>query len=595
MTNGRGGSSPPAPTRSVQAQGSSLLSHVARFRLSVIAATAVAFLLRWLDLDRHGFWLDELFTVRAASRETWLGMLEELARDVHPPGYYALIRGLIGVVEPTEITLRLPSVLAGTLCVPAAAWLAHQLYGKEAGTVGAWLVATAPFLVLLDREARVNSLLDLVILGLLAATLSGIGRDLRWTRLAFLAAAAVQLHVFGYLAVATALLWVLIRRDEGLTLRLSALAVGVATAIPWWPTLFRQVEEFSADPWYLPPSWDTAGWLLWELSAQQAGIVGIIGIGLVLGLVRLTSPGHGLLAMAVLVFFAVPQLLSEAVAPVLRPRNVAVVVPLLCVVAGAGWRAVGPRSSGLALGSLAVVLCALSSHGRKLDPPHREDWREAAAVVAASWSHGDVLLANHAQLWRHYLPRAIYPTDLHGPVPDGVRRVWLLVGHDTPGAGLGKLGTLGETVFVAYHRHATVALAIRAWSPLPLDGHELPAPSSRDDAGLHLYWNATIRTRPLRLVGRCELGITGWGEAAAGVKPKLHAQVHAGEEMMAETWWDLGPSSARHTLPPLPAGLENTEVRLSISLINDDQAALPEGVTEDRNAHIEAILARCGP
>ena len=46
------------------------------------------------------------------------------------------------------------------------------------------------------------------------------------------------------------------------------------------------------------------------------------------------------------------------------------------------------------------------------------------------WAEGDVVVARHPQLWRHYLPEALVPTELDQPLPDGTRRVWLALAHD---------------------------------------------------------------------------------------------------------------------------------------------------------------------
>ena len=92
----------------------------------VLLAIVVGAGLRGWQLDREGLWLDELFTARVVGRESWAGLRAELAGDVHPPLYFALLRVWSSVAGTSDLALRLPSVLAGVGSIALVARLAKS-------------------------------------------------------------------------------------------------------------------------------------------------------------------------------------------------------------------------------------------------------------------------------------------------------------------------------------------------------------------------------------------------------------------------------------------------------------------------------------
>ena len=102
-------------------------------------------------------------TLRFATRA-----LPELAQNLIKPGengplYFAALRPWLMLAGPTEFALRFPSVLAGTLAVPAVYILAKRLAGARAALVAALLAATAPYLVWYGQEAKMYAALTLLI------------------------------------------------------------------------------------------------------------------------------------------------------------------------------------------------------------------------------------------------------------------------------------------------------------------------------------------------------------------------------------------------------------------------------------------------
>ena len=109
---------------------------MARSTLAVLlaAATVLAAAIRLWGLDAHGAWFDEAYY---AFLTGWGGPAEVMAAVLATPPsapLYALTLDLWTLVFGTsDLAIRLPSVVAGTLTVPAAAWLAHEATWRRHG------------------------------------------------------------------------------------------------------------------------------------------------------------------------------------------------------------------------------------------------------------------------------------------------------------------------------------------------------------------------------------------------------------------------------------------------------------------------------
>src|SRR6185436_15635846 len=137
-----------------------------------------------------------------------------------------------------EWALRFPSVVFGTLLVPATAWFAARWLGREARVPAAWLAAGAPFLVWYAQEARNYSLLMLCV-AVSGALLLELRERIDPARLAGYAAATLAGLLsnlsFVFLAPLHLGWWIGTPGRRGRRLLLTgALAVGfVLVLIPW--------------------------------------------------------------------------------------------------------------------------------------------------------------------------------------------------------------------------------------------------------------------------------------------------------------------------------------------------------------------------
>ena len=109
-------------------------------------------------------WYDEV--------KTWIGVQSSVSEMLlwrhhheHPPlSYMAVLAATRLRGSDDELTLRLPSLVAGILCIPTAFLLVRRIASPTAGLGAAWLVAVEPTLVDASQQARMYSLAALLVL-----------------------------------------------------------------------------------------------------------------------------------------------------------------------------------------------------------------------------------------------------------------------------------------------------------------------------------------------------------------------------------------------------------------------------------------------
>jgi mannosyltransferase len=128
----------------------------------------VAALLRFHNLGEQSYWNDEGNTLRLVGRAL-PDLIAAAGRDIHPPGYYLLLKAWHSLTGDTEFALRAFSALCGLLTVACVYQLGKLLFAAGAGVVAAFLLAINSFSVYYGQEARMYALLALVAVAALLA------------------------------------------------------------------------------------------------------------------------------------------------------------------------------------------------------------------------------------------------------------------------------------------------------------------------------------------------------------------------------------------------------------------------------------------
>lgn len=129
-----------------------------RALVALVVLTAIAAVVRFVDIGHQGFWFDEANTALLVhfSPGRMLGLIPQ--SESTPPLYYLIAWVWARVFGSGEAGLRSLSAVAGVATVPVLFAAGRQAIGVGAGLVAAALAATNPLLVWYSQEARSYSM-----------------------------------------------------------------------------------------------------------------------------------------------------------------------------------------------------------------------------------------------------------------------------------------------------------------------------------------------------------------------------------------------------------------------------------------------------
>ncbi len=225
--------------------------------------------LRLFRLGADSLWYDETVSTYLAGSSI-AELIRHTAGDIHPPGYYVLLRGWLlltgygaGHAGPTgnglEFAAAFFSLFLGVLLIALVYVLAARFAGSAVAPVAAGLIALSPFNVWYSQEVRMYTLgavLGVVVLW----ALMGIATESRSNHpyLLYVTAAAIGMYTLYYFVflLIPVNLWVLLallrqRRPVGPLIGANAFA-GLLCA-PWIPNAWRQATQPPVPPWRSTP------------------------------------------------------------------------------------------------------------------------------------------------------------------------------------------------------------------------------------------------------------------------------------------------------------------------------------------------------
>ncbi|WP_436795920.1 glycosyltransferase family 39 protein [Actinospongicola halichondriae] len=218
----------------------------------VVLAVVVSLVFRFVT--RSPMWLDEALSVNIARLPVG-DIFDALRHDGHPPLYYVVLHYWMEIFGEGDQAVRALSGVFSVATLPLA-WLAGRRRGGEVGGALVLLVtAVAPFSLRYATEARMYSLVALLMLGawLVADDLRSSPSRSRWLLLALLTGASLLTHywaIYAGIAAVVLLAWRWWRADErAAALRVgSSLAAGVVCFLPWLGAFLYQAAH-TGTPW----------------------------------------------------------------------------------------------------------------------------------------------------------------------------------------------------------------------------------------------------------------------------------------------------------------------------------------------------------
>ncbi len=459
-----------------------------KLSVGVLLALWVGFAARVYRLGDANLWYDEGWSVFMA-RQSLPQLLEQTARDVHPPLYFMVLSGWRALAGESEFSLRFPSVLFGALLIALGFRLARTWFGASAGILAAWLLAVQGAGIWYSQEIRMyalSMLLALVALGS-ATDLVATGRWRAWAALTITLALGLHtLYLFVLVPAALSLAILGLIFMPGLPARKrliaqwgSALIVAGALFLPWLRYAAALRPERFADGGVADVGGLITLWLNTLLIGNAVFIdtywpVYLAALGIVTGAVMLsqtdarrrTEDGQkpsgrpvarlflllaaldGILVTLALVWLlSLPLGLNFNFVP--TARYLITLVPWATLALGAAlaiWQARWPRA-GLALSVIAVASAAYFATGRYADRVLMDTFRSAARTWQAYRQPGDDLVMHTHREWplvdyylgqttTTYLPAQVFVADAAtaerylAPSWNAHEAVWLFLTED---------------------------------------------------------------------------------------------------------------------------------------------------------------------
>jgi len=200
--------------------------------LTVVAAALRAFL---ADQSLLG---DELLTYAVVHRSTPGQVIHALNNSIEstPPLYY-LLGWATGRLGGDPALIRMPSLIAGTVTVPAIGLLGALLWSRTCGLVAAAIVTLSPFALFYSVEARAYALVTLLVTASTALLILALRRGpWWWVAFALAAAAAMYTHYTAAFPLLALAVWTLVghpQKRRPLLLSMGAVALAFLAWVPW--------------------------------------------------------------------------------------------------------------------------------------------------------------------------------------------------------------------------------------------------------------------------------------------------------------------------------------------------------------------------
>jgi len=401
----------PLAGRRSRQQRDVLTTHFLQLTVVVIL---IGLTLRLVGIGSESFWVDEEWSRGVANSSSAAEVVQRCVDDVHPPFYFILLYFWRLAFGDGDVALRLLSVAFGTAAVGAAAFVGRALWDARTGLLSAVAVAVAPDLVRYSQETRMYALVSL-----LAVLLVGAAGAVRkpttgsWVALGLGSFLMMVTHNYGVGFVGLLFIGIALKsRLNGLSLKpllLTFAGTAAAYALVWMPSLLGQYDVKQLD-WLRDSTASLrdavgviAGVFVWE----DAPTVFVIGVGVVTlalyawGLMRTRSDDRWLILL-----LTVAPIVGMAIVAQFKgmwlSRSFAFIWPIAVMTVARGMTQLPSRALTIAVAALlfGASLWALEA---RLANHQKQEWREAAQVVAEAAKADDHLIVTSEIAWPSFI------------------------------------------------------------------------------------------------------------------------------------------------------------------------------------------------
>jgi 4-amino-4-deoxy-L-arabinose transferase-like glycosyltransferase len=128
----------------------------------ILGILCFSVLFRLISINQS-LWLDETTTAMASNMTLGDLFNKFLPGDFHPPLYYLFMKIWISVFGYSEIALRIPSIIFGVITIYLIYLIAKKFIDQKTGIIASALAATSGLLIYYSQEARMYSLAAMLV------------------------------------------------------------------------------------------------------------------------------------------------------------------------------------------------------------------------------------------------------------------------------------------------------------------------------------------------------------------------------------------------------------------------------------------------
>ncbi len=399
----------------------------------LVLVILLATYLRFNLIESQSLWYDEGNSAKMIFRST-MEIVSASAADVHPPGYYILLKVWSGMMGGSEFALRSLSAFVGLVVVSCMYLIGRKIGNYAVGSLAALLGSIHPGLVYYSQEVRMYMVCTLLSVVLVYTSIklcdesktSNVALFSVW-RVLFVLCGVVGMYVhyaFGFILVAinVACVYEGIRSDQEtrkrILLEFVCLQVGIVVLyIPWLSTAIEHLVFWPAERVGISTEnvlWEIWSWLSFGPTVEITDIVlGLVCLGIVVtiglasGRVRMKWITTWMITPVGLILLF--GLFSEAF-----EKFLVLVVPAVAIIAANGFERLVKYfyipGRILSLVSFGIIIsCTYLSLDNMYHNEYyrRDDYRALVTDMLYQYKEGDAVLLNapnQAEVISYYYP-----------------------------------------------------------------------------------------------------------------------------------------------------------------------------------------------
>jgi cellulose synthase (UDP-forming) len=394
----------------------------------VLGLTALGFVLRAALIGVQSMRLDESVSLSQVEHHSFTGLWHYLmTSNVHVPLYHSMLYGWVRVFGDSLVSIRIPSVIIGTACIPLLFVVARRIVGDRAALITTAIGAVSPFWVWHSDEARMYPLLVLMVLASLALLFRALDRDRfrDWAVFAMVTGIGLYSHYFAILMIPVQFVFLMVYRTPKRKILhwFGAMVVVGLMFLPWVIGLYvLRVEAAGASSLSsairLPgESYSffsiVFGFIYFLLVYMMGYAEGLRGIGIITVVSVMIAASWPLIAVRgvmsrrlnpglrkALLFLGLWLVLTVGLIYVVNIYKTGIWVQRYLIVASPAVFMIAAvvlaqliRSRVALIAAVVVLLGAVAiAQNFTLSNPAAEAWNKAAGVVKSNWQTNDAVL-----------------------------------------------------------------------------------------------------------------------------------------------------------------------------------------------------------